>query len=101
MREYPPAHVIHEALCEDAPAGLLTFRAHLIPAVHPNARAHSCVSPATVHYDREVVAEPGEGRDHLYEPSGIKPDDATRALCRHCSGTHGEVDLASWLRSQP
>ena len=44
MREYPPAHVIHEARCEDAPPGLLTFRAHLIPAVHPNARAHSWTS---------------------------------------------------------
>jgi hypothetical protein len=98
MREYPAAHVIHEARCEEAPAGLLTFRAHLIPAVHPNARAHTCVSYATVQHDREVVAEPGDGRDHLYEPSATRPPDATRPLCRHCSGTHGEVDVADWVR---
>ena len=100
MREYPPVHVIHEATCPDAPPGLPMFRADLIPVVHPNAKAHSCISPATVQNNREVIAEPGDARDHTYEPSGIKPDDATRPLCRHCSGTHGEVDLASWLRQR-
>lgn len=99
MKEYPPAHVIHEAACPDAPPGLLTFRADLIPAVHPNARAHTCISPATVQNNREVVAEPGDEADHQYEPSVNRPDDAWRPLCRRCSGTHGEVTLADWLRS--
>jgi len=99
MREYPPAHVIHEADCPGAPPGLFTFRAQLIPAVHPNARAHTCVSHATVYYNREVVAEPGDAGDHLYEPSGDRPHDATRPLCRHCSGTHGEVYVSDWVRA--
>jgi hypothetical protein len=98
MREYPPAHVIHEARCPDAPSGLISFRASYIPAVHPNARAHTCVSYATVQGNREVVAEPGDSGDHVYEPSENRPQDATRALCRHCSGTHGEVHIAGWLR---
>jgi hypothetical protein len=98
MREYPPAHVIHEATCPDAPPGLLSFRAHLIPAVHPNARAHGCISPQTVANNREVVAEPGDAGDHAYEPSDNRPADATRPLCRHCSGTHGEVHVGEWLR---
>lgn len=98
MREYPPAHVIHEAACEDAPRGLISFRAHLLPVTHPNARAHTCVSPQTVTYDREVVAEPGDEGDHAYEPSDTRPPDATRLLCQHCYGTHGEVDVAEWLR---
>lgn len=98
MRNYPPAHVIHEAICEDAPPGLISFRAQLIPAVHPNARAHTCVSPATVQNNREVVAEPGDAGDHAYEPSPNRPGDATRPLCRRCSGTHGETDIAELLR---
>jgi hypothetical protein len=48
--------------------------------------------------NHEVVAEAGDSTDHVYEPSATRPPDATRALCRHCSGTHGEVDLATWLR---
>lgn len=100
MREYLPVHVIHEANCPDAPGGLPTFRADLIPAVHPNAKAHTCVSPETVKRNHEVVAEAGDAGDHRYEPSAAKPPDATRALCKHCSGTHGEVDLATWLRQR-
>lgn len=97
MREYPPAHVIHEATCPDAPPGLITFRVDLVPAVHPNARAHTCVSPATVQNNREVVAEPGDAGDHAYEPGAYRPVDAARWLCRHCDGTHGEVDNVSEL----
>lgn len=98
MREYPPAHVIHEADCPDAPPGQLTFRAELIPAVHPNARAHTCVSHATVQNNREVIAEPGDATDHAYVPSESQPDDAFRPLCRQCGGTHGEVYVAEWVR---
>lgn len=94
MRDYPPAHVIHEANCRDALPGLLRFRAQFVPAAHPNARAHTCISHETVRMNREVVAEPGEAGNHAYEPSTTRPADAARALCRHCRGTHGiPVDL--------
>lgn len=97
MREYPPAAVIHDASCTERFDDLLQFRAHLIPDREPYARAHHCVSPATVQQDHWVVAEPIDNDGHLYEPGDIRPDDATRPLCRHCNGTHGEVDVADWV----
>ena len=30
--------------------------------------------------------------EHDYEPSDVWPDDAERALCRKCFGTHGPKD---------
>lgn len=98
MKEYPPAALIHEASCTQHFDHLIQFPAHLLQEREPYARAHYCISPATVQLDRYVVAEPIDYDGHPYEPGNIRPDDATRALCKHCNGTHGEVDVAEWLR---
>lgn len=97
MREYPPAHVIHQADCDDAPAGL-AFRAQAL-AAYPNSRPHRCFSRDTVTHNREVVAEVIDYEPHAYEPSTIHPDDAVRPLCKVCRGTHGDqaVDLRAFL----
>ncbi|GIF42643.1 hypothetical protein Axi01nite_69540 [Actinoplanes xinjiangensis] len=39
-----------------------------------------------------MIVEEGDDGDHMYEPSGDRPDDAARSLCRTCKGTHGNVD---------
>lgn len=92
MRDYPPAHTIHEVDCTDAPAGLFPFRVHNVPFAYPNARAHTaCISHETVRMNREVVAEPGDYEPHPYEASAERPADAARPLCRTCGGTHGDV----------
>ncbi|MEV4283657.1 hypothetical protein [Actinoplanes xinjiangensis] len=39
-----------------------------------------------------MIVEEGDDSDHLYEPSGERPADAARSLCRMCKGTHGNVD---------
>jgi hypothetical protein len=98
MRDYPPAHVIHEAGCADAPAGLFTFRASALIA-YPTSRPHACFNRATIVENRQVVAEPGDDQAHAYMPSSLHPADAVKRLCRVCRGTHPEkpVDLAEWL----
>lgn len=97
-REYPPAHVIHQADCEDAPGGLFVFKAASLQG-YPNSRPHRCFSSETVAQNREVVAEPVDYEPHPYSPSTIHPDDAPRPLCEVCRGTHGEqpVDLGAFL----
>jgi len=87
MRDYPEAHIIHEAKCAEAPPGLFVFRARALQS-YPNSRPHTCFTSATVAYDRLVVAEPGGYQPHDYLPSTIRPDDATRSLCAVCRGTH-------------
>lgn len=89
MKEYEPAHVIHEAGCEDAPAGLFVFKASSLGDAYPNGRPHVCFDRDTIRFNREVVAEPGEYDPHTYAPSTIHPEDAARPLCRVCRGTHG------------
>lgn len=97
MRDYPPAHVIHEASCEDNPGELLVFKAHNLVA-WPNSIPHRCVSRRTITSDRDVVAEPINYEPHEYEPSTLRPADAVKALCKVCRGTHGsEVDLRQFL----
>jgi hypothetical protein len=92
MRHYPPAHVIHEATCPDAPPGLITFRAHALEAAFPTSRPHTCFDQSTVTLNREVVAEPGGYEPHEYQASTIHPADAYRRLCEVCRGTHGEAE---------
>lgn len=98
MRDYPPAHVIHEVGCGEAPPGLIAFRAASL-IDWPTARPHRCFSSATVAGNAEVVAEPVTYDRHAYAPSTIWPKDAARALCRTCRGTHPDepVDLAAFL----
>jgi hypothetical protein len=91
VRDYAPAHVIHEATCADAPDGLRVFRASGLLYAHPNGRPHVCFDRDTVVYNREVVAEPGDYERHVYQPSTIRPADASRALCTICRGIHGDV----------
>lgn len=97
MKDYPPAHVIHEARCPDAPPGLVVFHARELRA-YPTSRPHRCFTSETVERNREVVAETVEYEPHRYEPSTLKPADATRALCSICRGTHGDsVPLDQFL----
>lgn len=90
VRDYAPAAVIHEADCKGAPPGLIAFRAGSLMETHPNGRPHICFDLDTVRNNRLVVAEPVDYEPHLWEPSTIRPDDARRALCRICRGTHGD-----------
>lgn len=92
MRHYPPAHVIHEANCPDAPAGAFAFRASVLKQAYPNSRPHTCFDRETVTGNREVVAESPDWEAHVYRPSTIHPPDAVRALCEVCRGTHGEPE---------
>lgn len=98
MKDYPPAHVIHESGCPDAPPGLLTFRAHSLRE-YPTSRPHTCFSRQTVVRNRDVVAESVDYGEHAYQASTLHPEDAIRPLCEICRGTHGvHVDLAALLR---
>jgi hypothetical protein len=92
MRDYPPAHVIHEATCPDAPDGLFTFKAAALEGAYPTSRPHVCFNRDTVTHNRDVVAEPGFYEPHDYRPSTLHPADAVRALCEECRGTHGDPD---------
>jgi hypothetical protein len=98
IRDYPPAHIVHEAKCPAAPLGLFAFKATVL-AAYPNSRPHTCISRETVTYNRLVVVEPVGYPRHAYEPSGATQPDATRPLCRTCRGTHPnrEIDLLQWL----
>lgn len=99
MKDYPPAHVIHEENCPDAPRGLPVFRAeHLVD--YSNSRPHHCFNRETVAHNRMVVAEPGDYEPHPYVPSSIHPADAVKPLCRVCRSTHPAepVDLRKWLQ---
>lgn len=93
VRDYAPAAVIHEAECAEAPTGLIAFRARALQQTHPTGRPHLCFHRDTVIYNRLVVAEPVDYERHVYQPSTIRPDDSTRALCTVCRGTHGDVAL--------
>lgn len=98
MKHYPPAHIIHEADCDVAPAGLFVFQASNLQNF-PNGRPHACFSRATITHNRDVVAEPGDYEPHSYEPSTLRPADAAQPLCKVCRGTHGEepFDLRAFL----
>jgi hypothetical protein len=88
MRDYPPAHTIHELGCPEAPTDLIAFRARGTREAHPNGFPHTCVTSDTVKHNREVVAEPPSFEPHPYAPSAAEQPDATRPLCRTCRGTH-------------
>lgn len=90
-KEYAPAHIIHEATCPDAPGTLFTFKARSLADAYPTSRPHACFTRDTVISNREVVAEPGAYEPHGYKPSTIRPEDATRALCEVCRGTHEDL----------
>jgi hypothetical protein len=90
VTDYAPAHLIHDALCKDAPAGLITFRAQALNEAYPTSQPHICFDRDTVAYNRLVVAEPVEYEPHIYQPSTLRPPGASRWLCRICRGTHGE-----------
>ncbi len=91
MKEYPPAHTIHEARCPEAPAGLFSFRAGNLGQAYPNARPHHCFTRDTVRMNLPVVAEHIAYQAHPYEPSTLRPEDASKALCKICRGTHGSL----------
>ncbi|MGK5677607.1 hypothetical protein [Actinoplanes sp. URMC 104] len=87
MKDYPPARLIHESTCPDAPGGLV------LPASafrDSHDRPHTCVTRDTIRNNRPVVTEHVEYERHTYTPSTIEPADATRKLCRVCYGTHPE-----------
>jgi hypothetical protein len=90
MRDYAPAHIIHEETCEEAP-GLIAFRAQNLLEAYPTSTPHTCFSRDSVNNNRYVVAEPGEYERHDWQPSTLVLLDATRALCKICRGTHGEL----------
>jgi hypothetical protein len=87
-REYEPAGVVHVLDCDEGPAErLLVLRAQGLRGSHD--RPHRCVTAAAVAANDEVVIERVDYGPHDHVESTIWPDDATRALCRTCRGTHG------------
>jgi hypothetical protein len=100
MRHYPPAHVIHEAGCPDAPTGRIAFRASGLRQAYPNGVPHSCFTRETVYHNREVVAEAVEYESHPYQESGATQPDAVRPLCRICRGTHPDRSEATGFVSR-
>jgi hypothetical protein len=90
-RHYPPAHIIHEANCPDAPKRRIVFRASGLRHAYANGVPHTCFTRQTVLQNRDVVAEAVEYEPHPYQPSGATQLDAVRPLCRTCRGTHREV----------
>ncbi|MEU4422234.1 hypothetical protein AB0F81_16530 [Actinoplanes sp. NPDC024001] len=77
--------VVHSADCDDAPASTLVYPARAAADAYPNGRPHRCFHRRTA----RAVIEHVEYEAHAYVPSTIRPDDATRPLCRVCRGTHG------------
>lgn len=69
MTDQPRQVIIHEATCPDAPDNLLVLTPPAVRNAYPNARAHSCISHATVRQNRAVVVE-----DDTPDPS-VDPRD--------------------------
>lgn len=98
-RDYDPAVRIHAAGCPAAPPSLLVVPGRSIAERYPNGRPHPlCVSSAS-QARGALVVETVDYPPHSYVASTIKPDDATRALCRTCRGTHGGDPLTTALGS--
>jgi hypothetical protein len=91
MRDYPPAPVIHDADCPDAPTGQLVFPAGGLRQTYPHGVPHTCFTRDTVLRNRDVIAETIHYEPHLYQPSGATQPDAARPLCRTCRGTHPDA----------
>ena len=100
VREYPPGVILHAPHCIEGG----TSPAVPIDAAYrtyPSRQLHFCfggmVPPglldmvALQEIMPYVVIEQVEYGAHLYNPSAEKPDDAARALCRKCRGTHGDA----------
>jgi hypothetical protein len=91
-RHYPPIAVFHIPECPTL-GGNGTARSHEVArADWPHHRDCACFRLAMTAVVPYVIVEEGDDGDHLYEPSGDRPDDAARSLCRTCKGTHGNVD---------
>ena len=87
-RNYPPARLVHEASCVNAPPGLMPVPASAFR--NTLDVAHDCLSREHALRNVDVVAEPPMTERHPYEPSTLLPPDATRARCKDCWGTHAE-----------
>jgi hypothetical protein len=90
-KDYPPAPIVHDARCEDAPEGVPVPPRGVLQS-YPNATVHTCFSNATVTSGRGVIVEQGDYEPHPYEESTVTTVEvgvqAARPLCRTCRGTH-------------
>lgn len=96
-RHYAPAVLVHRPDCPDVPAGLAaqSMATATIAARFPNGVQHHCYHhtinprgvPVRVSYPQ-----------HRYKPSTVFPDDAVRALCDPCRGTHEGEDVGDSTR---
>lgn len=87
--DYPPAVRVHGTNCAHMKGQLVIrlTRAEILRD-YPNGEPHlSCISPAA----SEGVIEAVDYPPHPYERSSTFPEDATKALCGYCKGTHGTV----------
>ncbi len=84
-RHYPPALLIHAPTCPERPRHTEPMPSRDIARQHPNAVPHNCYHPTR---DRHGAAEAVVYPPHQYRESTIVYDDAVKALCRVCRGTH-------------
>ncbi|MDI6102240.1 hypothetical protein QLQ12_26840 [Actinoplanes sp. NEAU-A12] len=88
-RHYPPMMTFHAPDCPGlAPMrdGFISLPLNEARIKYPNHHLDVCAAIDITPY---VVVEKSMG-DHGYSPSGTRPEDAIRSLCRKCFGTHGE-----------
>ena len=89
IRDYPPGVVLHAPHCRDAGDGNAPgLGVRVAIAQYPIHQFCYCTGndPGNAPY---VVVEQIDFGIHLYVPSGTRPADATRPLCKTCRGTHG------------
>ncbi len=95
LREYPPAVLVHQEKCADVITAqgrgedFIPIETSQIARQYPNGRMHSCYHFSL--FPRGVV-QPMTYPPHEYKPSSVRYDDAARALCELCMGTHGTLD---------
>ncbi|GGN55964.1 hypothetical protein GCM10010112_07340 [Actinoplanes lobatus] len=99
-RHYPPMMTFHSPECP-ALAGLLDqFESMPVDRArekYPNHHFDLCAAVDITPYVAVELAVP----EHLYDPSGTRPDDAVRSLCRKCFGTHGEDEGREVINVRP
>ena len=86
---YPPIAIFHIPECPTLGGNGTALPTDLAREGYPYFRPDSCFLLAAVSIAPYVVVEPGDDTDHSYVASDECPEDAIRALCRVCKGTHG------------
>ncbi|GGN11816.1 hypothetical protein GCM10010109_22050 [Actinoplanes campanulatus] len=96
-RHYPPMMTFHAPHCPAVNDGMPSFPVDEARTAYPNHHFCVCAAGDIAPY---VMVEPATA-EHEYDPSGTRPDDAVRSLCRRCFGTHGEGEDREVINVRP